>query len=831
MRNFRLSCFLAVLAACLFTGIFFQDVSAAPAAPIEHTLIQPDGSELLALQWGDEWSNGYETLDGFTIIQEDQDWWVFAQVVDGRLEPYALAGKTFRADFAVPFGLDQHQRPKTEVEARDQRPDQSLNYQNSGNQSTLVLLAEFTNRTATYPPTHFSASVFGASSSVKHFYNTASYSNLVLIPAIETFGTSNDGVIGWLNLGYSHPNTGGSTSTQNQLITKNALIAADPYINYASYDNNSDGYISANELHILVAVAGYEASYSANTPSIWAHQWNLNSVGLVTLDGVTLGDWNHNSGYSQFGEIHLDHPATIGVMAHELGHDLSWPDLYDTDGSSDGLGVWSIMSSGVWNRTSTNFYGTSPALPDAWLKWYQGWLTPTVVSGTITSAPIYQAENNASAYVLCPNPNGVDWEFYQYSGTGEYFLVENRQLVSYDAALPGCGLNILHIDEGVTNSNSANANEYHPLVKFMQADGLDELLWGDSYDSERGDNGDPFPGVNTNRTFNYSSTPNSRLYSGADSLAAVTNISNCGTTMTADLSYAGVTNQPPVANAGPDQVVFTNLMVTLDGSGSFDPEGNYPLTYSWSQASGLPITLINPGTVSPSFIALSQPAVVVLQLVVTDSLGAVSSPDYVIITIVNSPPVADAGPDQTVSALAMVTLDGTGSFDPDGNLPLTYQWFETSGTGMGLSNPLAAQPTFPAPPMPCVLTFDLYVTDSLGTTSPPDTVIITVQNQAPVANAGPDQTVMIESMVTLDGTASYDPDGHVPLTYQWIQTGGLVVALDNPAICSPTFVSPSSASTLTFSLVVTDSLMQTSVQDTVSIYVTGSKVYIPIAIR
>ncbi|HPR34542.1 MAG TPA: M6 family metalloprotease domain-containing protein [Anaerolineaceae bacterium] len=831
MKNFRLLCFLAVLTACLIAGLSFEAVSAAPAAPIEHTLFQPNGSSLTALQWGDEWSNGFETLDGYTIIQDDLGWWVFAQVVDGRLEPYALSGKTFRADFAVPFGLDQHQRPKTEVEAREQRPDQSLNYQNSGNQSTLVLLAEFTDRTATYPLSHFSASVFGASSSVKHFYNTASYSNLVLIPAVETYGTSNDGVIGWLNLGYSHPNTGGSTSNQNQLITKNALIAADSYINYASYDNNSDGYISANELHIMVAVAGYEYSYSNNNPSIWAHHWDLNSVGLVTLDGVTLGDWYHNGGYSQFGEIHLDHPATIGVMAHELGHDLSWPDLYDTDGSSDGLGVWSIMSSGSWNRTGTNFYGTSPALPDAWLKWYQGWLTPTVVSGTIASAPIYQAENNASAYVLCPNPGGVNWEFYQYSGSGEYFLVENRQLVSYDAALPGCGLNILHIDEGVTNSNSANANEYHPLVKFMQADGLDELLWGDSYDFERGDNGDPFPGVNTNRTFNYNSTPNSRLYSGADSLAAVINISNCGTTMTADLSYSGVTNQSPVANAGPDQFVFTNLMVTLDGSGSFDPDGNYPLTYSWSQVSGPAVTLSNPGAVYPTFIAPSQPAIVVLQLVVTDSLGAIAIPDNVIITILNNPPVADAGSDQTVSALAMVTLDGTGSFDPDGNLPLLYSWFQTSGAGAPLSNPNAAQPTFQAPPIVGVMTFDLYVTDSLGTTSPPDSVTITVQNQAPVANAGSDQTVIVNTLVTLDGTASLDPDGHLPLMYLWTQTGGPLVLLDNPAACSPGFVSPLNGVTLTFSLVVTDSLMVPSVPDTVSIFVIGSSVYLPMLIR
>jgi hypothetical protein len=196
--------------------------------------------------------------------------------------------------------------------------------------------------------------------------------------------------------------------------------------------------------------------------------------------------------------------------------------------------------------------------------------------------------------------------------------------------------------------------------------------------------------------------------------------------MTADLSYSGVTNQPPVANAGADQVVFTNSLVTLDGSGSFDPDNNYPLTYYWSQVSGLPITLDNPGAVYPTFIAPSQQAVVILQLVVTDSLGTISSPDNVIITIINSPPIANAGPDQSVSALALVMLDGSGSFDPDGNLPLTYQWFQTSGPGAPLSNPQAVKPTFIAPPVTGVMTFDLYVFDSLMQASVPDSVSIFV---------------------------------------------------------------------------------------------------------
>ena len=235
------------------------------------------------------------------------------------------------------------------------------------------------------------------------------------------------------------------------------------------YDTDGNGYISNKELHIVVVVAGYESSMTGSpAPSIWAHRWNLNNVTPPTLDGKILGEYNYNGGYAQFGEIHFDsvnpqHQATIGIMAHELGHDLTWPDLYDTDNSSEGVGNWSIMGSGSWNYVTTQ--GDLPSMPDAWLKWYQGWMTPTAVNGTLTGASIAQAETNAKAYLLRPNPGGVDWNFFITSGTGEFFLVENRQKTGYDAGLPGCGLLIWHIDESVTSNNSANANELHPLLK------------------------------------------------------------------------------------------------------------------------------------------------------------------------------------------------------------------------------------------------------------------------------------------------------------------------------------------------------------------------------
>jgi uncharacterized repeat protein (TIGR01451 family) len=98
----------------------------------------------------------------------------------------------------------------------------------------------------------------------------------------------------------------------------------------------------------------------------------------------------------------------------------------------------------------------------------------------------------------------------------------------------------------------------------------------------------------------------------------------------------------------------------------------------------------------------------------------------VVTVTVSALPLANAGPDRTAYVDELVTLDGTGSYDPDGDLPLAYGWTQTSGASVTLSD-ATAQPTFTAPGTPTVLTFALVVTDSVGLSSGiADTVVITV---------------------------------------------------------------------------------------------------------
>jgi hypothetical protein len=273
-------------------------------------------------------------------------------------------------------------------------------------------------------------------------------------------------------------------------------------------------------------------------------------------------------------------------------------------------------------------------------------------------------------------------------------------------------------------------------------------------------------------------------------------------------------NTAPVANAGPDQIVNMAATVSLDGTASTDPDRN-PLTYRWAAPSG--IILSSTTAANPTFTA---PTVIVntsytLSLVVNDGLFN-STADQVVITIKtsNTAPVASAGVDQVISEGTATTLDGSASTDPDRN-PLTYRW--TAPTGIILSSTTAAKPIFTAPAVNIntSYTLTLVVNDGLVNSST-DQVVITVRNinNAPVANAGVDQTVNEGATTALDGSASADPDTN-PLTYRWTAPAGII--LSSTTDPRPTFTAPPVVinTSYTFSLTVNDGVLESPVDQVV----------------
>jgi predicted RNA-binding protein with TRAM domain len=272
-------------------------------------------------------------------------------------------------------------------------------------------------------------------------------------------------------------------------------------------------------------------------------------------------------------------------------------------------------------------------------------------------------------------------------------------------------------------------------------------------------------------------------------------------------------NLPPTANGGPDQTVNEGDTVTLDGSNSSDPDDGIA-SYLWNQTAGTPVTLSSATAVQPTFTAPNvgpSGASLTFQLTVTDS-GGLQATDVctVIISSVNLPPVADAGPDRIVNEGDTVTLDGSNSSDPDDSVA-SYLWTQTAGPAVTLSDPTAAQTTFSAPVVGAggaSLTFMLRVTDGFGSEAT-DTCIVNITNGnlPPTADAGPDQTVNEGDTVTLDGSNSTDPDDGIA-SILWTQTAGPPVTLSNTTAVQPTFTAPDvgpSGKSLTFQVTVTDS--------------------------
>jgi immune inhibitor A len=262
--------------------------------------------------------------------------------------------------------------------------------------------------------------------------------------------------------------------------------------NLVRFDADNDGFVDA--IFLIHAGRGAEAepNPAKRKNMIWSHKWTLPQPFV-------------HQGVKVFAYSAEPEDGRVGVFSHEFGHLLGLPDLYDTTFRSHGIGDWCLMAGGSWGGK-----GNRPTRMSCWCLAKLGWIKPKVVTRKKSIQLYTLEEKKAECYRL-----------WTKGATGpEYFLLENRQAKGLDAALPGSGLAVWHIDERQSN----NDNPLAYLVALLQADGNKDL----ELLKNSGDAGDLFPGDKGVAAVDDNTTPSTRANTGSPSRVALTNIAMTG---------------------------------------------------------------------------------------------------------------------------------------------------------------------------------------------------------------------------------------------------------------------------------------------------------------
>jgi len=257
--------------------------------------------------------------------------------------------------------------------------------------------------------------------------------------------------------------------------------------NLKRFDTDGDGFVDG--IFLIHAGGGAEADPDPKKRKdmIWSHKWTLPTAFV-------------NQGVKVFAYSTEPEDGRVGVFAHEFGHVLGLPDLYDTSYRSEGVGDWCLMGGGSWGGQ-----GNQPTRMSCWCLSKLGWIKPVKAKSASYSLDTLEHSAKDCLWVWTGGKSGP-----------EYFMLENRQATGRDVALPGSGLAVWHIDE----ARSDNTNPLAYKVGLMQADGKRELELA----KNAGDKNDLFPGGLRKKSFNDKTTPSSRAHDGSSTGVALSAI-------------------------------------------------------------------------------------------------------------------------------------------------------------------------------------------------------------------------------------------------------------------------------------------------------------------
>ncbi|MDR0428351.1 MAG: M6 family metalloprotease domain-containing protein [Dysgonamonadaceae bacterium] len=490
------------------SSFIFNHIEAVPAYPHLIKKVQPNGDTITVRLKGDEVMKWMETEDGYSLLYDENKYIVYATTNnEGDMIPSSVVAQSMelRSSKAnrllndIPKKLQYSQKQKdifkdirkinNEVALRSGVANRSA----TGTAKAICALIEFQDKAFYYTRDDFDQLMnqIGYSSgnqqgSVRDFYRENSYGKLDLIVTVvgpvkakkkQAYYGEND---------YS-----GNDKYAGELAREAAdFTFLNPNINPDEYDNDKDGYIDA--FHFIFAGYGEESGGNANC--IWSHMSGFDRS--ITYGNKKLNIYSCSPELQGNSGRYMTH---IGVICHELGHIFGAPDFYDTNnGDFEGTGNWDLMASGSWNNN-----GISPAHFNMYQKIQFGWVEPVILSSPTEVTNMPNSAENPVAYLI---PSHID---------DEYYVLENRQKVLFDAYVPGYGLLIYHVSIRPEDIRTNSVNSRHPQRIYPVAAISNIKVPNNSPTSYGNINSffTPFP-YGSKTAFSDSSVPSSTLWNG-----------------------------------------------------------------------------------------------------------------------------------------------------------------------------------------------------------------------------------------------------------------------------------------------------------------------------
>jgi immune inhibitor A len=327
-----------------------------------------------------------------------------------------------------------------------------------GELRVLVVLAQFPDRALAKQRAHFTGGRHGLVDRLVAYYAEVSSGRLRIVPTVG------EAVV-------TLPRRRATYVQRPDEIARDAAVA---FAAAAQTPGDREALARADALIVFFAGPGRESHTSGGDPNDpWSNY-------TLIAPAVELPGRKPFSDACVIAESEVRPFSSFGVLCHEFGHLLGLPELYAPGGRpQEGIGVWGLMGQGTWLRR-----GERPPHLCAWSKLQLGWVDVQTVVQTTRGIELPAVEREPRVVKIPAVPGRPQ----------EYYLLENRARIGADRSLPGEGLLVWHVDEGVTGFRSGEIDPSHKLLHLVEADGRNDLDRGHAAGGNRGDATDPWSG-------------------------------------------------------------------------------------------------------------------------------------------------------------------------------------------------------------------------------------------------------------------------------------------------------------------------------------------------